>query len=216
MEFISGLMHSLHGVIEWIVEIVGALGYIGIFLLMALESSFVPFPSEVVMIPAGYLAHKGEMNIMLAIIAGIAGSLAGAYVNYFLSLTLGRKFILKYGHFILLSEEKFLKVEQLFLKHGAFATFVGRLIFGIRQWISIPAGLSKMPIGSFSFLTALGAGIWVTILASLGYILGDSEDTTLLAKKIGVWLLGVVVIMTIAYYWWWVPKKKNGKEAVES
>ena len=203
-------MEFIHDIVHWIVEIVSQLGYLGILILMALESSFVPFPSEIVMIPAGYLAKQGEMNIFLAILAGVGGSLIGAYINYFLSMTLGRKFILKYGHYFFLSEDKFLKVEQLFLKHGSFATFVGRLIFGIRQWISIPAGLSRMPLGTFSILTSLGAGIWVAILVSLGYILGDSESTAHMAKKIGFWLLGVVAIMTIAYYWWWVPRKKNG------
>lgn len=196
-----------HTMVDSIVELVGSLGYMGIFLLMSLESSFVPFPSEVVLIPAGVLVRAGKMSALGVLLAGVLGSLLGAYINYFIARTVGRKFILKFGRYFLLSEEKFLKVEQAFLAHGKFATFVGRLIFGIRQWISIPAGLSKMPLLSFSLLTALGAGIWVAILMSLGMAFGDGEETVLVAKRVGLWLVGVVAILGAAYYAWWVPRK---------
>ena len=208
-EILHYLSDTLHYFVDIVVELVQGMGYLGIFLLMTLESSFVPFPSEVVLIPAGYLAFQGEMNILFVILAGIAGSLAGAIINYYLSYTFGRGFILRYGKYFLLSPEKFAVIESSFLKHGKFATFVGRLIFGIRQWISIPAGLSKMPFGSFAVLTSLGAGIWVTILVALGYVLGEGEESQTLAKQLGLWVLGVVVIMTFAYIYWSSPKKQQ-------
>ncbi len=201
------MSEMLHLFVDYVVELVSGLGYIGIFLLMTLESSFVPFPSEVVLIPAGYLSSTGEMNVFLVCLAGIGGSIAGALINYYLSATLGRAFIVRYGKYFLLPEDKFLKLEKLFLTHGAFATFVGRLIFGIRQWISIPAGISKMHLPTFISLTTAGASIWVIILASLGYLFGEGKETGQMAKLVGYWLLAVVVIMFVAYFYWWHPKK---------
>jgi len=166
----------IHEIANTIIESIGSIGYIGIFFLMFLESSFFPFPSEVVMIPAGYLAFKGEMNIYLALIAGILGSVSGAVFNYYLALHFGRKFLLKYGKYFFLKEESLDKLEIFFSKHGEVSTFNGRLIPGIRQYISLPAGLSKMNIYKFSLFTALGAGIWVIVLTALGYFLGSNED----------------------------------------
>ena len=169
-------MELLHVVIDFLVETIGSLGYIGIFALMFLESTFFPFPSEVVMIPSGYLAYKGEMNIYIVLLMGILGSLGGALLNYYLSKTLGRKLLLKYGHYIWFEEDKLIKMENFFKSHGEISTFNGRLIPVIRQYISLPAGLSNMNIFKFSFYTSLGASIWVTILAFLGYILGDNQE----------------------------------------
>jgi len=166
----------IHEIANIIIESIGTVGYLGIFFLMFLESSFFPFPSEIVMIPAGYLAFKGEMNIYLAILAGVFGSVAGAIFNYYLALHFGRKFLLKYGKYFFLKEESLNKLEIFFSRHGEVSTFNGRLIPGIRQYISLPAGLSKMNIYKFSLFTALGAGVWVIVLASLGYFLGSNED----------------------------------------
>ena len=166
----------IHEIANIIIESIGTVGYLGIFFLMFLESSFFPFPSEIVMIPAGYLAFKGEMNIYLAILAGVFGSVAGAIFNYYLALHFGRKFLLKYGKYFFLKEESLNKLEVFFSRHGEVSTFNGRLIPGIRQYISLPAGLSKMNIYKFSLFTALGAGVWVIVLASLGYFLGSNED----------------------------------------
>ena len=107
----------LTSIVNFIVETVGSLGYLGIFLMMFLESSFFPFPSEVVMIPAGYLAYKGEMNMYLVILFGILGSLAGALFNYYFAIKLGRTFLMKYGKYVLISEETILKMEDFFKKH---------------------------------------------------------------------------------------------------
>jgi membrane protein DedA with SNARE-associated domain len=160
------MMDLLHQVINFLVETIGSLGYIGIFALMFLESTFFPFPSEVVMIPAGYLAYKGEMNIYIVLLMGILGSLGGALLNYYLSKTLGRKLLLKYGHYIWFEEDKLIKMENFFKSHGEISTFNGRLIPVIRQYISLPAGLSNMNIFKFSLYTSLGASIWVTRTSS--------------------------------------------------
>ena len=147
----------------WLVETIGSLGYAGIFILMAIESSVFPLPSEVVIIPAGFLAHKGEMNYFLIVIAGTFGSLAGACFNYFLALKLGRALLVKYGRFIFIKPEHLEKVEIFFKKHGEISTFSGRLIIGVRHFISLPAGLARMNLAKFSFYTILGSFIWVDI-----------------------------------------------------
>lgn len=165
----------LGSIIAWIVETVGALGYWGIVFMMFLESSFFPFPSEVVMIPAGYLASKGEMNLYLAIGCGIAGSLLGALFNYYLAVTLGRKALLRWGHYVFFTEETMRKVETYFARHGHISTFSGRLIPVVRQYISLPAGLARMNLMLFSLFTALGAGIWMVVLTLLGYFIGENE-----------------------------------------
>ncbi|MHB1083664.1 MAG: DedA family protein [Thiobacillus sp.] len=166
----------LHEIIQTIVNTVGSWGYPGIFIMMALESSFFPFPSEVVMIPAGYLAYKGEMNLVLAILAGVSGSLIGALFNYWLAIKFGRPFLLRYGKYILFKEHSLQRMEEFFARHGHISTFTGRLIPAVRQYISLPAGLARMNLAVFSFYTSLGAGIWVTILALLGYSLGHNEE----------------------------------------
>ena len=154
-------------------------GYAFIFAFMAIESSFVPFPSEIVMLPAGFLAARSELtlhvpaaDLALAIAVGVAGSLAGAYFNYFLSRWLGEPFLRRYGKWFFVKPEALDRAEEVFNRYGAVTTFVCRLIPVIRQLISIPAGLSGMPLGKFSLFTGLGAGIWTAILAATGYVLG--------------------------------------------
>ena len=191
----------MHDIIDWIVQTVGDLGYAGIFFMMFLESSFFPFPSEVVMIPAGYLAFKGEMNLALAIVMGIAGSLAGALFNYWLALKLGRPFILRYGKYVLFKEHSLQRMEDFFARHGHISTFTGRLIPAVRQYISLPAGLARMNLAVFSFYTSLGAGIWVTILAVLGYTLGHNEaairDNLHLITLITLGAVAVIVLLYV-------------------
>lgn len=162
-------------IIHWIVDTVGSLGYPGIFLLMLIESSFIPFPSEVIMIPAGYLAAKGEMNIVIAILCGVLGSLAGALINYFLAVQLGRRLLISYGKYVMFEEKHMQKMESFFARHGHISTLTGRLIPVIRQYISLPAGLARMNLTVFCFYTSLGAGIWVVILTLLGYFIGENE-----------------------------------------
>lgn len=190
----------LNAIIQTIVNTVGAWGYPGIFLMMALESSFFPFPSEVVMIPAGYLAYKGEMNLALAIVSGIAGSLAGALFNYWLALKLGRPFLQRYGKYVLINEHTLQRMEDFFARHGHISTFTGRLIPAVRQYISLPAGLARMNLAVFSFYTSLGAGIWVTILAVLGYTLGHNEQAIRgNLHIITLVMLGAVAVIVLLY-----------------
>ena len=165
----------LYEIIDWIVSVVSSLGYPGVFVLMLLESSFIPFPSEVIMVPAGYLAFKGEMNIVIVILCGLIGSLAGALINYYLAKSLGRSLLLRYGSYVMFKEETLLKMENFFSRHGHISTFTGRLIPVVRQYISIPAGLARMNLAVFCFYTSLGAGIWVIILTLLGFYIGENE-----------------------------------------
>lgn len=166
----------LHTLINFIVDTVSQLGYAGIVVMMFLESSFFPFPSEVVMVPAGYLAAQGEMNFIAVILCGIIGSILGAWLNYYLAIKLGKPLLHKFGKWLFLTEEKLVKVEKYFSKHGEISTFVGRLLPVIRQYISFPAGLSRMNLAVFSFYTGLGAGIWVTILTIIGYLVGENQQ----------------------------------------
>ena len=201
----------LSQIINFIVETVSQLGYAGIFIMMFLESSFFPFPSEVVMIPAGYLAYKGEMNMYLVILFGILGSLAGAIFNYYFALKLGRRFLMRYGKYILISEDTILKMEDFFNKHGHISTFFGRLIPVVRQYISLPAGLSRMNLFVFSVFTSLGAGIWVVILAFLGYYLGGNEELIKeYLHQIIIALLVLIVFFSYLYYKF--TKRKNRRK----
>lgn len=152
-----------------------------IFVFMAVESSFIPFPSEVVMIPAGFMAARGELGcvspllaLVAAIICGVAGSLAGAYANYFLALKIGKPFLIKYGKWFFIKKEALERACEVFNKYGASTTFVCRLIPVVRQLISIPAGVSRMSLKSFSFFTALGSLIWIVILSMTGWVIGKS------------------------------------------
>ncbi|AGR78207.1 DedA family protein [Aliarcobacter butzleri] len=199
----------LSSIINFIVETVSSLGYFGIFIMMFLESSFFPFPSEVVMIPAGYLASKGEMNIYLVLLFGILGSLAGALFNYYFAIKLGRAFLLRYGKYILISEETILKMEEFFKNHGHISTFSGRLIPGVRQYISLPAGLARMNIFVFSLYTSLGAGIWVLILTILGYFLGNNQ--ALVKEYLHIIVIVILILLAIfAYFYYRRVKKTKG------
>ncbi|HEG8234743.1 TPA: DedA family protein, partial [Campylobacter coli] len=163
-------------IISFIVETASAWGYLGIIILMTLESCFIPFPSEVVMIPAGYLAHKGDLDITLCILSGTLGSVLGALINYYICFFWGKNFVLKWGKYFGINEAKFAKFEEFFNKHGEFSTFTCRLLPGIRQYISMPAGLVKMKLINFILFTVLGSAIWVAILVFLGYYIGQNEE----------------------------------------
>jgi len=186
----------VHQIVDFLVNTIGSMGYFGIFALMFLESSFFPFPSEVVMIPAGYLAFKGEMSLLLVILAGVAGSIAGAWLNYLLALKFGRRFMKK-----IMSDSKINALERFFLKHGHISTFTGRLIPGIRQYISFPAGLARMNGWKFTIYTALGAGIWATILTMLGYYLGANQD--LLQKYLKEITIATILLVGIIIFWYY-------------
>lgn len=192
----------MHELIDWLVTTIGAMGYPGIFFLMAMESSIFPVPSELVMPPAGYLAHQGKMNIGLVILCGTFGSLFGAYVNYFAARHLGRPLLLKYGRYVWITEEKFTRVENFFLRHGEISTFLGRLLPVVRHLISLPAGLAGMGHLRFSLYTLLGAGIWVTVLTYIGYFIGEKQDLIMRYSHQAVILVLLCSAVILAVYIW--------------
>lgn len=186
--------------IDWLVATIGAMGYPGIFILMAMESSVFPVPSELVMPPAGYLANRGEINIWFAILTGTLGSLVGAYANYYAAHWLGRPLILKYGKYVWITEEKFAKVEIFFHKHGEISTFIGRLLPVVRHLISLPAGLAGMHHGKFAFYTTAGAFFWVTILTWIGYFIGQNQELIMrYSHQALIWVIIFSVALVAVY-----------------
>ncbi len=200
----------LHRVVAFIVATVGKLGYTGIVVMMFLESSFFPFPSEVVIPPAGYLASRGQMNLGWVIAAGVAGSLLGALFNYWLAVVLGRPVLLRYGRYVGLTPKAMDRVERFFQTHGEISTFVGRLVPGIRQYISFPAGLARMPLVPFAVYTALGAGIWVVILAAIGYVVGNNRELVLRYSRLSFAYLAPALALLCAAYAWRHYRKRGG------
>ena len=209
-DFITAGIFDAATLFQWVVD---NASYLLIFVLMTVESSFIPFPSEVVVPPAAYLAcTKGDMNVFAVVLVATAGALCGALINYFLSLWIGRPLVYSFadsrlGHALLINREKVENAEKYFDSHGAVSTFIGRLIPAVRQLISIPAGLARMNLGVFCIFTALGAGIWNGILAVLGWWLGRTvpldqlfiqvekynDYLTWAGLAIGVVCLGVII-----------------------
>ena len=161
--------------IDWLLHTLLNLGYPGIVALMAMESSILPVPSELVMPPAGYWAAKGEMSFAVALVCGVLGSIIGALANYYGAQLIGRPLIQRYGKYVLLSEKNLLRSERFFAEHGEISTLIGRLFPVIRHLISIPAGLHRMPLAKFILYTAAGAAVWCAILTWIGYFLGQHE-----------------------------------------
>ncbi len=190
-------MEILHTITTWIVQTVGHWGYPGIIIMMFLESSFFPFPSEVVVPPAGYLAARGEMSLTLVILAATGGSLLGALFNYWLAVLWGRPFFEKYGCYVFVSKESLDKADRFFAEHGHISTFIGRLLPGIRQYISLPAGITRMNLPLFAAFTGLGAGLWVIVLALVGYYIGNNQELVqhyLHQILVGIGLFAVVLV----------------------
>jgi len=161
--------------IDWLLQTLLDLGYPGIIALMAMESSILPVPSELVMPPAGYWAAKGQMSFAVALVCGVLGSVIGALANYYGAQLIGRPLIQRYGKYVFLSEKNLLRSERFFAEHGEISTLIGRLFPVIRHLISIPAGLHRMPLPKFILYTAVGAAVWCAILTWIGYFLGQNE-----------------------------------------
>lgn len=193
--------------IEWCLN---NLNYWTITLLMAIESSFIPFPSEVVVPPAAYKAYHGELNIWLVILFSTLGAEVGALVNYYLAKYLGRPIIYRFaesrvGRMCLLSAKKMEQAEAFFNKHGVISTFIGRLVPAVRQLISIPAGLARMNMPKFLIFTALGALTWNSILAMLGYVAGralprEEFDAFINEKSHAIGMVFVTIFVLIVAY----------------
>jgi membrane protein DedA with SNARE-associated domain len=193
---------------HWLADTILRLGYPGIMVLMAIESSVLPLPSELVMPPAGYLAAKGQMNSVLAVGAGTLGSVIGALVNYALALFVGEPLLRKYGKYVLVSARSLDRTEAFFRRHGEISTLIGRLLPVVRHLISIPAGVSRMNLGRFIFFTALGAGLWCAILTYLGWIIGrhgqevEAVIGTYVHHTLLTYVLPGVVILVGVYVLW--------------
>lgn len=191
-----------------IVDIIFEWGYPGIFVLMSIESSFIPFPSEIVLVPAGYLASKGDMSVTMIMFSALGGSLAGAFINYYLALLLGRRVLKRYGKYFFINENALQRMDGFFAEHGHISTFIGRLVPGVRQLISIPAGLARMDLALFSLYTALGAGIWAFILVMTGYFIGENQE--LIDKYLShiTIVLSITLILLALWYIYYQRAKK--------
>lgn len=200
---------------QWFVD---NANYLFVFVFMLVESSFIPFPSEVVVPPAAYLACTntgagGDMNIYMVVVMATLGALGGAFVNYFLALWIGRPVVYKFadsrfGHACMINREKVERAEAYFDKHGAISTFIGRLIPAIRQLISIPAGIARMNIAQFAIFTALGALVWNAVLAALGYWLSLNVSPDQLFDKVEeynkylTWAGYALALVCLAFILW--------------
>ena len=187
---------------EMTVRFVDQAGYVGVLIMMTLESTFVPLPSELVMPQAGYLAATGRMNIWIAVLMATIGSVLGALINYGLAYWLGRPFLMKYGKYLLCPPHKFAKMEAFFLRHGEVGTFTGRLVLGVRHFISFPAGLARMNLTRFCLYTGVGAGLWATVLAWIGYVAGKNQALLHTYYREAVAVLFVFCLAVLAVYVW--------------
>ncbi len=209
------------GFIQWCIE---HLNYWTITLLMTIESSFIPFPSEVVVPPAAYKAAAGELNVVLVVVFATLGADLGALINYYLARWIGRPIIYRFaesriGHMCLLDKNKVQKAEKYFDDHGVISTFVGRLVPAVRQLISIPAGLAKMKLSTFLIFTTLGAGLWNTILAAIGYYLHSvvpQDELMAQVLKYSKELSYVFVVLAIAIVLFFVYKGLKKKKPVSA
>jgi len=200
----------MHALVATIVSIVNGMGYAGIAAAMFLESSFFPFPSELVLPPAGYLASQGKMELWIVVLLGIVGSVLGALFNYWISFRLGRPFILRFGKYVGLTARAYDRAEEAFRRHGEISTFIGRLIPGLRQYISLPAGLARMPIPRFVLFTGLGAGIWASVLALVGYVIGNNQEAIGHSlHRITIYTAVGIVLLVIVYGFWYRRRAKR-------
>jgi membrane protein DedA with SNARE-associated domain len=200
---------------HWLADTILRLGYPGIVVLMAIESSVLPLPSELVMPPAGYLAAKGHMSGWLAVVAGTLGSIIGALVNYALALFVGEPILRKYGKYVLVSAKALDRSEAFFRRHGEISTLIGRLLPVVRHLISIPAGVSRMRLSHFIFFTALGAGLWCSILTYLGWLIGRHGEEVeavigpYVHRTFLTYILPGIVILLTGYVLW--QRGRRGK-----
>lgn len=206
----------IHGLLHGLLD----LGYPGIVALMAMESSILPVPSELVMSPAGYWVAKGEMNAFLVVLSGVVGSIIGALANYGAALALGRPFIRRFGKYVLLTERSLERSERFFQAHGEISTLIGRMLPVIRHLISIPAGIARMPLPRFIAYTGLGALIWCSILTWVGWFLGQHEDSLPSAQEIQRYatkalliVLPALLVVALLYVWWYRRRTARRPEA---
>jgi membrane protein DedA with SNARE-associated domain len=207
--------------VGWLLERFRDVGYPGIVVLMAIESSILPLPSELVMPPAGYLAAKGEMSALVAIACGVAGSIVGSLVSYWLALRLGRALVRRLGRSVGISERSLERSERFFDRHGDISVLLARLLPVIRHLISLPAGLARMRLPAFVTFTGLGALLWCTVLTGIGWWIGKKEDVirSVLNAEVRTYtgrallvILPVVALVALVYVWWYRRRPEQGRE----
>jgi membrane protein DedA with SNARE-associated domain len=202
-------------ILNWIVGLVDTMGYAGLAIVVALENVFPPIPSEVILPLAGFLVGQGRMTLVGAIVASTVGAVVGALILYWFGYALGedrvRQLIVKYGHWALIDEEDLDRSKNWFVNHGRSAVFIGRLAPLVRSLISIPAGVAKMPVGTFVIFTAAGSGLWNTLLIGAGWALGANWQ--LVEKYQGYFSTGFVALMGLAVAWFVIRRLMNGGPA---
>lgn len=202
-------MHSLFSyVTEFLISFINEIGYFGIFIGMFLESTLVPLPSELIMIPAGMSAAQGGMNIYIATIAGVLGNIAGAIFSYYLAASIGRTILFRIGKYFFVKAETIIKIEDFFKSHGPISVFIGRILPGFRHFISLPAGIAKMDMKKFFIYTATGSAIWTSILSALGFFIGENEE--LIKENLHEIIIGcgIFCALLIAAYIFLKPTRK--------
>lgn len=199
--------------VHWIVNFVDATGYVGIFVMTFLESTFLPIPSEITMVPAGYLVQQGKMDMMTVFCASTVGTVGGAYLNYFIAKKFGRPLLVRFQKYLFLNEKKIEKLDKFFEKHGEVSTFTGRLLPGIRHFISMPAGLARMRVEKFLLYTTLGGGLWMATLMGVGYFIGNNEALIKQALHQIVIAIAVGSVALFAVYWFFVQKRGSQDES---
>ena len=214
----------LESFIYWLLDRFRDLGYPGIVILMAIESSFLPLPSELVMPPAGYLAAKGELSFGLAIACGVVGSILGALANYGLAHWLGRAVVRRIGKYVWISEKSLERSERYFAEHGEISTFMGRMLPVIRHLISIPAGVARMDLAKFVTFTGLGALVWCTVLTWIGWFIGRKEDVIIsvlneqaqtYAGRAVLIILPTLALIGAVYIWWHRRRVRMAQRSAE-
>lgn len=199
----------MYEILEFLIHVVEFLGYPGLFIMTFVESTFVPIPSEITLIPAGYLVQKGEMNFLAVWFVSVMGTLGGSLFNYYIAYNFGRRFLIRYGKYMFMKPETLDKIERFFKKHGAISLFTGRLLPGIKHFISFPAGLAKVDLKTFVLFTSLGGAIWCFLLIYIGYLVGENEDQiAYYVRHLKEFLVLFVIVIVAAYAFVRYRKKK--------
>jgi len=192
------------------ISVISSVGYLGVFLLMIMESMILPVPSELVMPFAGFLISSGEMKFALVILFSTLGSLTGSLLSYYIGKYGGNRFVLRYGKYFLLNEEHLKKTERWFSKKGDLTIFIGRFIPVVRHVISIPAGIGKMNIKKFIIYTLIGAGMWNAFLAYFGFVLGNNWETISQYFDYISWaVLGIIIVIGVYFLWKEIKKRRE-------
>jgi len=206
MEVHTGLQHA----VQWLVDFVHTLGYPGIFIMSFLESTFVPIPSEITMIPAGYLVQQGHMSMFWVLLASITGTIGGALANYFIAYYYGRRFLYAFGKYFFFGHDKMEKLDRFFASHGEISTFTGRLVPGLRHFISFPAGLAHMDLKKFCLYTGAGGALWMATLVGVGYVIGGNKEEI---RRYMPYVTAVAISAVVAMitFYMWHHRRRKGK-----